>query len=60
MINGLSSIIAILLVTGAIALLAWLVGGGAVKMLPEVLKSDHPWVRSYFHGARAQMLHLGA
>jgi phospholipid/cholesterol/gamma-HCH transport system ATP-binding protein len=27
--------------------------------LPEVLKSDHPWVRAYFHGARAQMLHLG-
>jgi phospholipid/cholesterol/gamma-HCH transport system ATP-binding protein len=28
--------------------------------LPEVLKSDHPWVKAYFHGARAQMLHLGA
>ena len=32
----------------------------AVGPLPVVLKSDHPWVRAYFHGARAQMLHLGA
>ncbi|MBU6464879.1 MAG: ATP-binding cassette domain-containing protein [Bradyrhizobium sp.] len=32
----------------------------ALGLLPEVLKSDHPWVRAYFHGARAQMLHLGA
>jgi phospholipid/cholesterol/gamma-HCH transport system ATP-binding protein len=32
----------------------------ALGPLPEVLKSDHPWVRAYFHGARAQMLHLGA
>jgi phospholipid/cholesterol/gamma-HCH transport system ATP-binding protein len=28
--------------------------------LTDVLKSDHPWVRAYFHGARAQMLHLDA
>ena len=32
----------------------------ALGPLSEVLKSDHPWVRAYFHGARAQMLHLGA
>jgi phospholipid/cholesterol/gamma-HCH transport system ATP-binding protein len=32
----------------------------ALGPLGEVLKSDHPWVRAYFHGARAQMLHLGA
>ena len=32
----------------------------ALGPLPDVLKSDHPWVRAYFHGARAQMLHLGA
>jgi phospholipid/cholesterol/gamma-HCH transport system ATP-binding protein len=32
----------------------------ALGPLPEVLKSDHPWVRAYFHGVRAQMLHLGA
>ncbi len=32
----------------------------ALGSLPEVLKSDHPWVRAYFHGARAQMLHFGA
>jgi phospholipid/cholesterol/gamma-HCH transport system ATP-binding protein len=32
----------------------------ALGPLPEVLKSDHPWVKAYFHGARAQMLHLGA
>jgi phospholipid/cholesterol/gamma-HCH transport system ATP-binding protein len=32
----------------------------AVGPLPDVLKSDHPWVRAYFHGARAQMLHLDA
>jgi phospholipid/cholesterol/gamma-HCH transport system ATP-binding protein len=30
----------------------------ALGPLPEVLASDHPWVRAYFHGARAQMLHL--
>ena len=28
--------------------------------LSKVLESDHPWVRAYFHGARAQMLHLEA
>jgi phospholipid/cholesterol/gamma-HCH transport system ATP-binding protein len=28
--------------------------------LRTVLASDHPWVKAYFHGARAQMLHLGA
>jgi phospholipid/cholesterol/gamma-HCH transport system ATP-binding protein len=32
----------------------------ALGPLTEVLKSGHPWVRAYFHGARAQMLHLGA
>ena len=32
----------------------------ALGPLPAVLASDHPWVRAYFHGARAQMLHLEA
>jgi phospholipid/cholesterol/gamma-HCH transport system ATP-binding protein len=32
----------------------------ALGPLPEVLASDHPWVNAYFHGARAQMLHLDA
>ena len=32
----------------------------ALGPLPDVLASEHPWVRAYFHGARAQMLHLGA
>ncbi len=32
----------------------------ALGPLPAVLDSDHPWVRAYFHGARAQMLHLGS
>lgn len=32
----------------------------ALGPLPAVLASDHPWVNAYFHGARAQMLHLGA
>jgi len=32
----------------------------ALGRLPSVLASDHPWVRAYFHGARAQMLHLDA
>jgi phospholipid/cholesterol/gamma-HCH transport system ATP-binding protein len=32
----------------------------ALGPLPIVLASDHPWVRAYFHGARAQMLHLDA
>jgi phospholipid/cholesterol/gamma-HCH transport system ATP-binding protein len=32
----------------------------ALGQLSAVLASDHPWVRAYFHGARAQMLHLGA
>lgn len=35
-------------------------GIAALGPLPAVLESDHPWVRAYFHGARAQMLHLGA
>jgi phospholipid/cholesterol/gamma-HCH transport system ATP-binding protein len=30
----------------------------ALGPLPAVLASHHPWVRAYFHGARAQMLHL--
>jgi len=32
----------------------------AIGPLSSVLKSDHPWVKAYFHGARAQMLHLEA
>jgi phospholipid/cholesterol/gamma-HCH transport system ATP-binding protein len=32
----------------------------ALGPLPAVLASDHPWVKAYFHGARAQMLHLDA
>jgi phospholipid/cholesterol/gamma-HCH transport system ATP-binding protein len=32
----------------------------ALGPLNAVLESDHPWVRAYFHGARAQMLHLNA
>ena len=32
----------------------------ALGPLSTVLASDHPWVRAYFHGARAQMLHLDA
>jgi phospholipid/cholesterol/gamma-HCH transport system ATP-binding protein len=32
----------------------------ALGPLPSVLASEHPWVRAYFHGARAQMLHLDA
>jgi phospholipid/cholesterol/gamma-HCH transport system ATP-binding protein len=31
----------------------------AIGPLQAVLASEHPWVRAYFHGARAQMLHLG-
>jgi phospholipid/cholesterol/gamma-HCH transport system ATP-binding protein len=30
----------------------------ALGPLAAVMESDHPWVRAYFHGARAQMLHL--
>jgi phospholipid/cholesterol/gamma-HCH transport system ATP-binding protein len=32
----------------------------ALGPLSSVLESDHPWVKAYFHGARAQMLHLDA
>jgi phospholipid/cholesterol/gamma-HCH transport system ATP-binding protein len=32
----------------------------ALGPLPAVLESNHPWVKAYFHGARAEMLHLGA
>ncbi|MGY4567175.1 ATP-binding cassette domain-containing protein [Bradyrhizobium sp. USDA 3256] len=32
----------------------------AIGPLPSVLESDHPWVKAYFHGARAQMLGLGS
>ena len=32
----------------------------ALGPLPAVLASDHPWVRAYFHGVRAKMLHLEA
>ena len=30
----------------------------AVGSLASVMASDHPWVRAYFHGARAEMLRL--
>ena len=30
----------------------------SVGPLREVLSSTHPWVRAYFHGVRAQMLHF--
>ncbi|WP_213770540.1 ATP-binding cassette domain-containing protein [Bradyrhizobium sp. dw_78] len=29
----------------------------ALGPLPEVRASDHPWVKAYFHGARAEMIH---
>lgn len=29
----------------------------ALGSLDEVKRSDHPWVRSYFHGIRAKMIH---
>lgn len=32
----------------------------ALGPLSSVLHSDHPWVKAYFHGARAQALHLDA
>ena len=32
----------------------------ALGPLTEVLASTHPWVKAYFHGTRAEMLHLGA
>jgi phospholipid/cholesterol/gamma-HCH transport system ATP-binding protein len=32
----------------------------ALGPLPAVLASDHPWVKAYCHGARAQMLRLDA
>lgn len=28
----------------------------AIGPMPELLKSDHPWVRAYFHGKRSKML----
>jgi phospholipid/cholesterol/gamma-HCH transport system ATP-binding protein len=28
----------------------------AIGPMPELLQSDHPWVRAYFHGKRSQML----
>ncbi|WP_166301538.1 ABC transporter ATP-binding protein [Bradyrhizobium sp. 2S1] len=31
----------------------------AIGPLSAVLASEHPWVKAYFHGARAQMLGLG-
>lgn len=38
---------------------AALAGGKIVALgsLDEVKASDHPWVRSYFHGVRAKMIH---
>ena len=32
----------------------------AIGPMRELLQSEHPWVRAYFHGARAKMLHLEA
>jgi phospholipid/cholesterol/gamma-HCH transport system ATP-binding protein len=32
----------------------------AVGPLSSVLESDHPWVKAYFHGARAQTLGFGS
>ena len=32
----------------------------ALGPLKSVLASNHPWVKAYFHGARAQMFHLNA
>jgi phospholipid/cholesterol/gamma-HCH transport system ATP-binding protein len=29
----------------------------AIGSMAELLKSEHPWVRAYFHGKRSQMLH---
>jgi len=31
----------------------------AIGPLTDVLASTHPWVKAYFHGTRAEMLHLG-
>jgi phospholipid/cholesterol/gamma-HCH transport system ATP-binding protein len=31
----------------------------AIGPIASVMESDHPWVKAYFHGARAQMLRLG-
>ena len=28
----------------------------AIGPLPEVIESDHPWVKSYFHGKRARLI----
>lgn len=28
----------------------------AIGPMPELLRSDHPWVRAYFHGKRSQMM----
>jgi phospholipid/cholesterol/gamma-HCH transport system ATP-binding protein len=28
----------------------------AIGPMPELLRSEHPWVRAYFHGKRSQML----
>ena len=28
----------------------------AIGPLPELMRSEHPWVRAYFHGKRSQML----
>jgi phospholipid/cholesterol/gamma-HCH transport system ATP-binding protein len=32
----------------------------ALGSLDDVRASDHPWVRSYFHGVRAKMIHSPA
>ncbi|MBN9043205.1 MAG: ABC transporter ATP-binding protein [Rhizobiales bacterium 62-47] len=29
----------------------------AIGPMPELLRSEHPWVRAYFHGKRSLMLH---
>jgi len=54
---------------GMAYLFGWLVGAGLpptatyiigavviVGPLRELLQSEHPWVRAYFHGKRSQML----
>ena len=28
----------------------------AIGPLSEVIESDHPWVKSYFHGKRARLI----
>ena len=32
----------------------------AVGTIPELLKSDHPWIQEYFNGPRGRAAHSGA